>query len=958
MSDSRVSQLPVATVTDPGDYMIINKGNTKTSKISVEDLLTDLGVVAGNGALTIKLFNQGGNQTGTFTANQGDDSTITLPQISYNELKNRPTIGSGTITVVQPGTTNQTFNVNQAGNTQITLKNDNTVVTPGDGKLNIKLFGQNAQSQEGEFTANQSTNSTVTLPQINYNQLKNLPTIPDPSGDGALTIQTSGEGAPATGSFTANQSSGSTLTLPVIRYGDLSGKPSIPAAANNGTITIVQPGTADQSFTVNQSGNTKITLKNDNTVVTPGDGKLNIKLYGQSSQSQEGQFTANQSTNSTITLPQISYNELKNRPTIPAAANNGTITIVQPGTENQTFTVDQAGNTTINLKNDNTVVTPGNGALTIKTAGQGANATGTFTANQSAGSTITLPTIRYGDLSGRPSIGNGTITIKQPGTSDQTFTVNQSGNTEINLKNDNTVVTPGDGKLNIKLFGQNAQSQEGEFTANQSTNSTVTLPQINYNQLKNLPTIPAEAGAGTITVVQPGTTNQTFNVNQAGNTQITLKNDNTVVTPGDGPLTIKLFGQGGNNQTGTYTANQTTGSTITLPQVNYNQLKNLPTLPNNFNFLSLDSNAGIQTVASNQKTIFNKEVQLGVNSQLRLFESGGAFRIAPNSTNNQINMMDANNNNVISINPNPEAVDTIRVDRFVTGTDQSFAKALNLVSNIQDGIISGGSVKSFNIPATVSAVVKVNKSTTVNYYSFFNCQNFISDDANRTSNINNLSGFTFHKAAIGSEDPTDISLKNTKIKAIYLNMDNDGATAGGAKDIFQIYADGSAPSWHRGVIKSKSGIEFGGAPLISGNDDANTLDAYEEGTFSPRFNNAGGSVTFDKQLGSYILVGDLVTVTFEVKYANATSANQIEIQIPFNARNYGSNFSAGAAIACFSAKDSTVVGSSVYGLISQNQKTIKLHYGEVRTQGVGGSNILYSDIPEGQLRGTITYLIA
>jgi len=66
-------------------------------------------------------------------------------------------------------------------------------------------------------------------------------------------------------SFTANQSSGSTLTLPTIRYGDLSGTPSIPSSANNGKITVKQPGTTDQTFTVNQSGDTTITLKNDNT---------------------------------------------------------------------------------------------------------------------------------------------------------------------------------------------------------------------------------------------------------------------------------------------------------------------------------------------------------------------------------------------------------------------------------------------------------------------------------------------------------------------------------------------------------------------------------------------------------------------------------------------------------------------------------------------------------------------
>ena len=94
MSDSRVSQLPVATVTDPGDYMIINKGNTKTSKISVGDLLTDLGVVPGNGALTIKTAGQGANATGTFTANQSAGSTITLPTIRYGDLSGRPTIPS------------------------------------------------------------------------------------------------------------------------------------------------------------------------------------------------------------------------------------------------------------------------------------------------------------------------------------------------------------------------------------------------------------------------------------------------------------------------------------------------------------------------------------------------------------------------------------------------------------------------------------------------------------------------------------------------------------------------------------------------------------------------------------------------------------------------------------------------------------------------------------------------
>ena len=169
---------------------------------------------------------------------------------------------------------------------------------------------------------------------------------------------------------------------------------------------------------------------------------------------------------------------------------------------------------------------PGDGALTIKTAGEAASASGTFTANQSSGSTLTLPTIRYTDLSGKPTIGNGSITIVQPGTTNQTFSVNQTGNTTITLKNDNTVPTVNNGALTLKLYNQSGDSQTGSFTAN-GGNSTITLPQIDYTQLKSKPTIPAAAGNGTITIVQPGTTNQTFTVNQTGNKTITLKNDNT-----------------------------------------------------------------------------------------------------------------------------------------------------------------------------------------------------------------------------------------------------------------------------------------------------------------------------------------------------------------------------------------------------------------------------------------------
>lgn len=52
-----------------------------------------------------------------------------------------------------------------------------------------------------------------------------------------------------------------------------------------------------------------------------------------------------------------SYTDLTNQPTIPAAANNGQLTIQQNGTNVQTFTADQSANATANIVTDDWVAT-------------------------------------------------------------------------------------------------------------------------------------------------------------------------------------------------------------------------------------------------------------------------------------------------------------------------------------------------------------------------------------------------------------------------------------------------------------------------------------------------------------------------------------------------------------------------------------------------------------------------
>jgi hypothetical protein len=61
---------------------------------------------------------------------------------------------------------------------------------------------------------------------------------------------------------------------------------------------------------------------------------------------------------------------------------------------------------------------------------------------------------------------------------------------------------------------------------------------------------------------------------------------------------------------------------------------------------------------------------------------------------------------------------------------------------------------------------------------------------------------------------------------------------------------------------SASGITFPASVSASGN--ANTLDDYEEGTWTPVLARTGSSYTFSLQSGRYTKIGNIVTCTFSV----------------------------------------------------------------------------------------------
>jgi len=194
-----------------------------------------------------------------------------------------------------------------------------------------------------------------------YNDLSDKPTIPTVN-NGKLTISRNGT---ALGSFTANQSglTGIDISVPTKTsqlvndsfatvatsgsYNDLSDKPTIPTV-NNGKLTISRNGTALGSFTANQSGLTGI----------------DISVPTKTSQLVNDSFATVATSGS--------YNDLSNKPSIPSAANNGTLTITQNGTSKGTFTANQSGNVTISLTDttyENKDAAEGSPDVSLVTAG-------------------------------------------------------------------------------------------------------------------------------------------------------------------------------------------------------------------------------------------------------------------------------------------------------------------------------------------------------------------------------------------------------------------------------------------------------------------------------------------------------------------------------------------------------------------------------------------------------------
>jgi hypothetical protein len=181
---------------------------------------------------------------------------------------------------------------------------------------------------------------------------------------------------------------------------------------------------------------------------------------------------------------------------------------------------------------------------------------------------------------------------------------------------------------------------------------------------------------------------------------------------------------------------------------------------------------------------------------------------------------------------------------------------------------------------------------------------------------------------------------------VFIAAENWTDTAQGSYQVFNTTAIGSAIQTERmridnvGNVTLQKNISVGGAaPTTSGSgitfpatqsasSDANTLDDYEEGTFTVT-DQSGAGLTFSNNTGRYVKVGGLVYFAMDVIFPTTASVTNIALSLPFQS---------GTSCAFSAAVGYSNSGSIPSAYIGISQSSVSLY----STTGVAVTNVTFS----------------
>ena len=146
-------------------------------------------------------------------------------------------------------------------------------------------------------------------------------------------------------------------------------------------------------------------------------------------------------------------------------------------------------------------------------------------------------------------------------------------------------------------------------------------------------------------------------------------------------------------------------------------------------------------------------------------------------------------------------------------------------------------------------------------------------------------------------------------------------------------------------LQTSDGLTFPATAVASA--DANTLDDYEEGTWTPSL---GGTATYNTQVGMYTKIGNVVTVSGKIHVnVRGTGSSTVVSGLPFTSN---ANYSYGIAIGKYAAIANTAF--TVYGDLPSSSTTFELFC----TTAAGTSNYVASVFADStNITFTFTYRV-
>ena len=150
---------------------------------------------------------------------------------------------------------------------------------------------------------------------------------------------------------------------------------------------------------------------------------------------------------------------------------------------------------------------------------------------------------------------------------------------------------------------------------------------------------------------------------------------------------------------------------------------------------------------------------------------------------------------------------------------------------------------------------------------------------------------------------------------------------------------------------STSGVGITFPATQSASTDANTLDDYEEGAWTPT---VGGTSTYNVQVGRYVKIGSQVTVWGEM-WINVLGTGSVETisGIPFTSANI-TDIRGGGGIMFFSGLAINQI--AIYPRIEQNTSTIRFATMSASASGVTNSPSIFGNST--RMMFMVTYIAA